>query len=90
MTAQELEKANKLTKEISLLEATLNKFVKSEFDGKERKEVVNDMLSSNDWAFISNDVKEMLTKEECYKINETIYNILCNKIKERQEELEKI
>ena len=48
------------------------------------------MLSSNDWAFIGNDVKEMLTKEECYKINETIYNILCDKIKERQEELEKI
>ena len=90
MTAQELEKANKLTKEIAELEATLNKFVKSEFDGKERKEVVNDMLSSNDWAFIGNDVKEMLTKEECYKINETIYNILCDKIKERQEELEKI
>lgn len=72
-----------------MLEATLNKVVKSEFDGNERKEVISDRLSSNDWAWLGN-VKSMLSQEECYKINKVFYDILCEKIKERQEELEKM
>ena len=90
MTKQELEKANKLTKEISLLENTLNKVVKSEFNGNDRKEVISDRLSSTDWDWLGNDVKDMLSAEDCFNINKVIYDIMCKKIKEKQDELEKI
>lgn len=88
MTKEQLERANKLTKQISTLEEGINKVTKSVFNGETRNEVVSDRLTCTDW--LGNDLITLLTNEECQQINQTIYDIICNKIKIKQEELEKI
>ena len=87
MTKEQIEKGKIYIEKLDILEDALNTVTNSVFDGAERKEQVSKYLHNN---CLSSDCIALLNEEDCRKINQIIYDILIEKIKENQDILEKI